>query len=292
MAEQQPTKPQKKEYEPAAVSEKAMNDNPDTRAWKSYKTDYQSQQGALFQKDGKYTVPRQGTPNPNIGAGIPTKDLKIPRLEKRNKQAKEREESVQKTVQKARRALTQAGIDMSQLPAAERRKADAIASKGLHSPSASLARAVSASELSDADIAKTVYNVLYWCNTVPCKTLEESCDRLNTFFRLCCTQGDLPTVEKAALCLGISTQRFMSISQRATPEGEIYARAKQIISTIDAELVSTGKIPPVPYIFRAKNFYGMRDETTVIIDNTAEQSVDIDELIAESELLPEDTGFN
>ena len=42
-------------------------------------------------------------------------------------------------------------------------------------------------------------------------------------------------------------------------------KAKEILAAIDAELVSHGKIPQVTYIFRSKNFFGMRDQTDVVI---------------------------
>ena len=42
-------------------------------------------------------------------------------------------------------------------------------------------------------------------------------------------------------------------------------RAKDILSAIDAELVQTGKVNPVVYIFRAKNFYDMRDQQDVVV---------------------------
>lgn len=44
-------------------------------------------------------------------------------------------------------------------------------------------------------------------------------------------------------------------------------RAKAIISTMDAELAMTGKIQPVVYIFRSKNFYGMRDQVDISATN-------------------------
>ena len=42
-------------------------------------------------------------------------------------------------------------------------------------------------------------------------------------------------------------------------------RAKEILAAMDAELVSRNKIPQVTYIFRAKNFFGMKDQTDVLV---------------------------
>ena len=56
-------------------------------------------------------------------------------------------------------------------------------------------------------------------------------------------------------------------------------KAKDILAAIDAELVSTGKIPQVTYIFRAKNFFNMTDQTQVILTpNNPYQSASEDEL--------------
>ncbi len=42
-------------------------------------------------------------------------------------------------------------------------------------------------------------------------------------------------------------------------------KAKQIMASMDANLVSENKIPQVTYIFRSKNFYNMRDQAEVVI---------------------------
>lgn len=42
-------------------------------------------------------------------------------------------------------------------------------------------------------------------------------------------------------------------------------KAKEILAGIDAKLVSQGKIPQVTYIFRAKNFFGMKDQSEVVL---------------------------
>ena len=41
-------------------------------------------------------------------------------------------------------------------------------------------------------------------------------------------------------------------------------QAKGIIAECDAQLAQHGKIPQVVYIFRAKNFHGMRDQVETI----------------------------
>ena len=42
-------------------------------------------------------------------------------------------------------------------------------------------------------------------------------------------------------------------------------KAKQILANIDAELVLSRKIPETTYIFRSKNFYGMKDVQDLVL---------------------------
>lgn len=57
-------------------------------------------------------------------------------------------------------------------------------------------------------------------------------------------------------------------------------KAKQILASIDAELVSSGKIPQVVYIFRAKNFYQMSDQQEITINaaGNADQDLSADDI--------------
>ena len=59
-------------------------------------------------------------------------------------------------------------------------------------------------------------------------------------------------------------------------------KAKQILANIDAELVLGRKIPETTYIFRSKNYYGMRDnvEVTVAPQNPLGDTLDQKELEA------------
>ena len=64
-------------------------------------------------------------------------------------------------------------------------------------------------------------------------------------------------------------------------------KAKEILAGIDAKLVSMGKIPQVTYIFRAKNFFGMKDQQDVVVtpNNPLGDTVDqkqLEERIAET----------
>lgn len=124
----------------------------------------------------------------------------------------------------------------------------------------------------------------------PVSNDDELCDRLNTFFKSCQENEQLPSIEKMLLSLGktrdwygnILSGRQIGFSSNTI---QILMRAKEIIAAIDADLAAQGKIQPVVYIFRAKNFYGMSDNVDV------NYHVDIGEksfsqLIRESKALP------
>ena len=105
----------------------------------------------------------------------------------------------------------------------------------------------------------------------PVKTDEELCDRLNWFFDTCRQTNQLPTVEKMCLAIGYDrTTVFDWISGRCgcgiSPVApDIIKKAKNLIASLDAELAQEGKIQPVVYMFRAKNYYGMKDQQDVVV---------------------------
>ena len=115
-------------------------------------------------------------------------------------------------------------------------------------------------------------------------TNEEIADRLNNYFRQCYEEGQIPTVEDMALCLGVTrtTLRHWELEVTKNRErAELIARAKEVLAAIDAKLVSESKIPQVTYIFRAKNYYDMRDQQEVVMTPNVDpygDSMDIEKL--------------
>ena len=130
-------------------------------------------------------------------------------------------------------------------------------------------------------IAEAVSNAFYWFNQEKVKSDEEVAERLNDFFAHCSKTGELPTVEKLALCLGTYRDQLWEWEHGrgldATPERALMIKkAKGIIAALDAELAAKQKISPVVYIFRAKNFYGMRDQVDnyIVTNNNQEVSAE------------------
>ena len=127
----------------------------------------------------------------------------------------------------------------------------------------------------------------------PPKNDEELCERLNWFFESCQQTNQLPTVEKMCLALSMprttvfdwESGRTKGFSPRTS---DIIKKAKNLIASLDAELAQEGKIQPVVYMFRAKNFYGMADKQEVILtpNNPLGDSVDATTIAQKYKELP------
>lgn len=121
---------------------------------------------------------------------------------------------------------------------------------------------------SNEEMKQYIGSVLYWRKRTPVKTDEECAERLDEFFQHIYETGELPTVEKMCLALGVDRRTVYSW-EMGTRQGparqQMIKQAKQILAALDAELVQHNKIPQVTYIFRAKNFYDMRDQTDVVV---------------------------
>lgn len=101
--------------------------------------------------------------------------------------------------------------------------------------------------------------------------------------------GGLPTVEKMCLCLGIDYWIFRDWQNGAKGEtrAQILKRAKSVLASIDADLVLKGHINPVAYIFRAKNYYGMKDQQDVVVQAKNIFGADVDRKEIERRLTEE-----
>lgn len=101
------------------------------------------------------------------------------------------------------------------------------------------------------------------------KTDEECIQRLVDFFDYYAnTNGvGIPTVEKMCIALGADANTVWDWQNGAkgADRAVIIKRAKQILAAIDADLVLNGHINPVAYIFRAKNYYGLKDQQDVVL---------------------------
>lgn len=149
-----------------------------------------------------------------------------------------------------------------------------------------------------AFVAKAVMNNLVFFNKgiqEPVKSDEQLCERLNWFFTECARTQQIPNIEKLANAIGVNRNTLLRWSTGETAgfspiTKNIAYQAKQILASIDAELAQEGKSQPVVYMFRAKNFYEMRDQQDVVVTpNTgAIDQVDLVTLEAKYAELPEE----
>ena len=124
-----------------------------------------------------------------------------------------------------------------------------------------------------AFVAKAIENNLVFFNAGvqdKVKNDEELCERLNWFFSECARTQQIPNVEKMANAIGYHRNTLNDWETGAnggfsSSTKDIIKQAKQILASIDAELAQDGKMQPVVYLFRSKNFYGMRDQQEVVV---------------------------
>lgn len=119
------------------------------------------------------------------------------------------------------------------------------------------------------EISKILSNTLYWYNRDIVKTDEECVERLNEYFKRIIENDEIPTVEKMCLALGTTRKTVWEWEQGTlgAARSNIIKKAKDISASLDAELVSQGRIPQITYIFRAKNFFGMKDNQEMTLVN-------------------------
>ena len=123
-------------------------------------------------------------------------------------------------------------------------------------------------KVASADVQKSLNSVLRWYGREIVKSDDECAERLQEFFKVLAETGELPSVEKMALALGTTRQSLWNWengNQCSPRRQHMIKQAKEMLAAMDADLVSNNKIPQVTYIFRAKNFFGMKDQTDVVI---------------------------
>ena len=122
----------------------------------------------------------------------------------------------------------------------------------------------------DPELTKQIgAELLYWYTKPKAVTDEEIAERLTEYFERTLGQLKFPTVEGMCLALGYPREtiwRWETGAEGSTPfRCNIIKKAKHLIATYDANLVTEGKIHPTTYIFRSKNYYGMKDEQEIVL---------------------------
>lgn len=99
---------------------------------------------------------------------------------------------------------------------------------------------------------------------------DELLNRLDDYFERCASRDIKPTVEEMCVYTGYTIQGIWDIENGrsggfSAKTSEIIKKAKNYMSIFDARLLIEGKLNPVSYIFRAKNYYGMKDVQDVVL---------------------------
>lgn len=118
------------------------------------------------------------------------------------------------------------------------------------------------------EVSRIVNESVQYFGRKPVKTNDEIAERLNEYFKQCCDSGQIPTVEDMSLALGINRRTLWGWEKEVVKNPErafLVHQAKEVLAAIDAKLVSEGKIPQVTYIFRAKNYFEMRDVNETVV---------------------------
>lgn len=121
------------------------------------------------------------------------------------------------------------------------------------------------------------------------KDETEGLERTQEYIQECIGMGKRPTVEGWALALGTTRASLWDweTGRRHGPlSADFVKKGKEMFAAFDADMVNQGRMNPVTYIFRSKNYYGMKDQQDIVV--TPKQEVDIDTLLAEAEILPDE----
>ena len=122
-------------------------------------------------------------------------------------------------------------------------------------------------DATSGDVGRIIKESFQYFKRPIVKSDEECMDRLNEYFEQCQRDGQIPTVEDMCLALGTTRKTVWEWEQgtQGRTRSNMIRKAKEILAGIDAKLVTEGRIPQVTYIFRAKNFFGMKDQQDVVI---------------------------
>jgi hypothetical protein len=97
-------------------------------------------------------------------------------------------------------------------------------------------------------------------------TDDDVCESFNWYFSEYLPKtGAFPTIEGLSLACGVDrrTLEDWKNGHLSPTRSAIVQKGIGILAELDAQLVQSGKIPQVVYIFRSKNFYGLQDAVKV-----------------------------
>lgn len=118
------------------------------------------------------------------------------------------------------------------------------------------------------EIAQIINSVNAW-NLPECATDEEAEKRIEEYFNLCVSKGEMPLFETMCLYLGISDEKGKGYAAGEGCSGKMTRLIQNALSrmkAIEAKAVYKGLIRDVPYIWRSKQYFGYREPNSKIED--------------------------
>lgn len=136
----------------------------------------------------------------------------------------------------------------------------------------------------DEEVSEMMGNVIKWYEIGKLdkpQNDDEVEHRIELYFQYVFKTGEKPSLEKLALALGVTvrTTNYWRDGQFCSARRqELIRNAITALAAMDAELVNNNKIPQVTYIFRAKNFFEMKDQQEMTINHNTKRVADEEEL--------------
>jgi transcriptional regulator with XRE-family HTH domain len=102
---------------------------------------------------------------------------------------------------------------------------------------------------------------------------------------MCAESGQIPTVEEMAMYSGYSQATVWDWENGrrkgfSSQTAELVKKAKEYLKMFDAKLVISGKVNPIVYFFRAKNYYGLIEKQEIEVSSAvnAEQDMSAEDI--------------
>lgn len=118
------------------------------------------------------------------------------------------------------------------------------------------------------DVRRVGYNLLKWYTMPQAVDDDEIEERLYQYIVETLDAGELLTVETMCLAMGYDhkTVREWILGRGCSARrSKLVQKAMSILSSFESQLVTEGKINTTAYIFRAKNYFGMRDQVDHVV---------------------------
>ena len=97
------------------------------------------------------------------------------------------------------------------------------------------------------------------------KDYDECLNDVGDYFKLCDKYNIIPTIASLSLYLGVNKDTIYTIANapKVYECSDILKTAIQTCQAYHENAFMSGEVPPVAFIFYAKNYYGMKDQTDV-----------------------------